>query len=222
MRELGRVWVVGGSGGIGYEIMSQLLKDDQDPVSTDESVDVRKFADLRRFVSRNGPFDTIIYCAGINYLDWSKTINTAEMQDLFDVNVTGLVRVLQVEPDATNVCVVGSDAAWRPMRTSVAYCASKAALHMAIQVIGRERGDEDFRIFGVAPGKVRDTAMTAYVDKRSAELRPEMDHIAYQQSQIPGGKFVRPDEVAEFVTMLLRTDSDYLNGAIIPFNGGRS
>lgn len=140
MRELGRIWVIGGSGGIGCEIMRKLLMDQEDAISTDESVDVRKFADLRRFVSRNGPFDTIVYCAGINYLDWSSTINTAEMQDLFDVNVTGLVRALQVEPDAGNVCVIGSDAAWRPMRTSVAYCASKAALHMALQVIARERG----------------------------------------------------------------------------------
>jgi 2,3-dihydro-2,3-dihydroxybenzoate dehydrogenase len=69
------------------------------------------------------------------------------------------------------VVVVGSDAAWREMRTSVAYCASKAALHQAVRVIARERASEEFAINVVAPGMTEPTGMQEYVDESVPMIR---------------------------------------------------
>lgn len=221
------IWVVGGTSGIGYAVVNRLLEEGEDVEATGEEFDVRSQDSLNKFVQmvrlREMEVGEVVYCAGVNHLDWSEDIDLDAAADLYNVNVLGLLRVLRAADKARKVVVVGSDAAWRPMRTSVAYCASKAALHMAAQVIARERShDPDFRLHIVAPGKVEGTQMTNYVDRRSAELRPDMDHIKYQRSQIPDGKFLRREQVAEVVAHLTRHDFDGISGSILPVNGGRA
>lgn len=217
-----RVWVPGGTGAIGSSIVSALDRSlGEDNVrSTGEDIDVRYFPELRRYVLRRGPFDALVYAVGVNYLDWSERMDPKHMRNLYDTNVCGLLRCIQAAPMVQRVVVIGSDAAWRPMRTSVAYCASKAALHMAVAVIARERPDLQINV--VAPGKVAGGDMTEYVDRRSAELRPEIDHIAYQRSQIPGGEFVPVEDIADTVCWLLFDAPASIHGQVIPVNGGRS
>lgn len=211
-----RIWVAGGTGQIGDALMRRLSVFAE--LRCSDGVDVRSADQIQRFATRSGPFDALVYAVGINHLDWSRSISMERAADLYDVNVLGLLRCLQAESALKRVVVIGSDAAWRPMRTSVAYCASKAALHMAVEVVSRERPELAINV--VAPGKVEGGAMTEYVDRRSAELRPDMDHIDYQRSQIPGGEFVSAKDVASVVASVLEAPTA-LRGAIIPVNGGR-
>jgi NAD(P)-dependent dehydrogenase (short-subunit alcohol dehydrogenase family) len=225
MRRPEGIWVVGGSSGIGQGISDRLRFEGigQKVWATGLDVDVSYQSAIDEFTSKcDVPIDTIVYSVGFNHLDWSADIDLVVAEEMYNVNVLGLLRVLRACPDAQRVIVVGSDAAWRPMRTSVAYCASKAALHMAVSVIARERGGEEFSIVTVAPGKVGETPMTTYVDKRSAALRPDIDHIAYQQGQIPGGSFASKGDVAEVVASLIQLNTHYINGATVAVNGGRS
>ena len=216
------IWVVGGTSGIGRACAERLWKEypGVETMVTGEEVDVRDQQNIQQF-STGKLITKMVYSAGTNYLHWWDQMDPEEMKRLYDINVIGLLRVMRELRNLTDVVVIGSDAAWRPMRTSVAYCPSKAALHMAAQVIARERSEEGFRINVVAPGKVECTKMTEYTDRRSTELRPSMDHIAYQKAQIPSGKFCTTEDVAEVVVNLLFTESLQLNGAIIPVNGGR-
>jgi NAD(P)-dependent dehydrogenase (short-subunit alcohol dehydrogenase family) len=172
---------------------------------------------------QNGPFDAIIYSVGVNRLDWLQDIDIRDMTAMYEINVGGLVRVLQACPEAKRVVVVGSDAAWRPMRTSLAYCASKAALEMAVKVIARERASDDFAINIVAPGMTNDTEMTKYVDERVLEVRGWSQSYAreYEASQRGNTRRAEPYEVAEVVLSTLTLDTPYLNGATIAVNGAR-
>lgn len=219
------VWIPGGTSGIGLACAQHILRamssDDGVVHVTGADVDVRHPLELKHFTQDKPDITEVVYSVGINHLDWSWTIHEDDALKVLEVNVIGLINVLRSAPAARRVVVIGSDAAWRPMRTSVAYCASKAALHMAAQVIARERSDEDFCINVVAPGKVEGTPMTQYVDQRSRELRPDMDHIAYQRSQIPSGEFVTVEEVAQVVGWLLYAAPESMTGAIIPVNGAR-
>ena len=62
----------------------------------------------------------------------------------------------------------------------------------------------------VAPGFI-DTAMTAAL--------PAERQAAYKAA-IPAGRFAQPDEVAGVVQFLASPDAGYINGAVVPVDGG--
>jgi NAD(P)-dependent dehydrogenase (short-subunit alcohol dehydrogenase family) len=222
-------WVVGGTSGIGLAC-AELLRgiEGHKVIASGHLVDVRSQDDLFTYLAEVGheyktKVDRLVYSAGINHLDWSQNIAPKAMMTLYEVNVVGLVNVLQLLPTVKRVVVVGSDAAWREMRTSVAYCASKAALHQAVRVIARERASDEFAINVVAPGMTDGTKMQEYVDQHVPVIRSwsKEDARAYEESQIPMKRRATVDEIAAVVVSVLLMPTNYLNGAIIPVNGGR-
>jgi NAD(P)-dependent dehydrogenase (short-subunit alcohol dehydrogenase family) len=217
-----KVWVIGGTSGIGKACTTVLRSAGHQVEASGSEVDVRRGGILSAYASIRGPFDGLVYSAGVNWLDWVQDLDTDEALRLYDINVLGLVRAVQETPEVSRVVVVGSDAAWRPMRTSVAYNASKAALHAAVQCIARERGSDAFSINVVAPGLTEGTEMTDYVRERTGEIRgwsrESLDD--YMVAQIPLGRPAEPVEVAYVVRDVLEWPA-YVNGAIIPVNGGR-
>lgn len=217
-----KIWVVGGSSGIGAECAKSLDLAGHEVCPTGSEVDVRRGDILSAYDSTRGPFEGLVYSAGVNWLDWIQDLDPEEALRLYDINVLGLIRVLQAAPDLKRVVVIGSDAAWRPMRTSLAYNASKAALHAAVQCVARERGSDSFAINVVAPGLTEGTEMTEYVRERTEEIRGwSLDSLDdYMVGQIPLGRPAYPIEIAHVVRDVMEFPS-YVNGAIIPVNGGR-
>ena len=221
------IWVVGGTSGIGKACANLARELKHNVIDTGREVDVRDQSSMLAFLGRKrefkGPVSHLIYSAGINRLEWSMEVSSEEMLNLYHVNVVGLINVLQFLPSVQRVVVIGSDAAWREMRTSVAYCASKAALHQAVRVIARERASEDFAINVVAPGITEPTGMQRYIDDTVPKIRKwsKVSARQYEESQIPMKRRAGVREVAEVVMSTLLMPTPYLNGAIIPVNGGR-
>jgi len=182
------------------------------------------FSDL---VERTGDVEHLVFSAGVNWLDWIGKTAETRVQDIFDVNVLGFIRVLNalvsVQSAPARVVAVSSDAATRPLRTSIAYCASKAALDQAVRVGARELGPKGWRVNAVAPGMVEDTPMSDYIDRRVPKLRGWTPEKAreYEDSQSVLKRRVTKEEVAATITWLLFEAPDAINGAIIPVNGGR-
>lgn len=168
----------------------------------------------------------VVYSVGINELDWSWNLTRESFDAIMAANVWGFINVLkalQETEKAYSVLALTSDAARRPMRTSMAYCASKAALDQVIRVASRELAKEGWRINGLAPGKVDGTAMTAYVDERVPQIRgwsPEQAE-AYELSSSPIGRKLTREEVAEVACEVLLSPALGWTGDIVTVNGGR-
>lgn len=194
------------------------LKDEMD-VAYDQSVSA--------YIMQHGPFGGIVYSAGVDRLDWLGQTDMNDVREVLSVNLIGIISIVDAHirfwPDTeVDVVIVGSDAAERPMRTSTAYCASKAAVHMAARVMARELGPKGWHVNVVAPGMTDETGMQQYVDARVPEIRgwtPEAA-LAYEKTQevIPGR--IDKKEVAEVIWNTL-LGPDHLNGSIITINGGR-
>ena len=222
--------VLGGSSGIGKAAFDRLWSSapsvfDQAEAYGAEDFDAVYRVPLKQKVAKLQPTDAV-FSIGSNKLDWIPDVKLTDFQELMLTNVytfINLIRTLSEEcSHPVNVVAVTSDAAWRPMRTSALYCASKAALEMAIRVASREFALKGWRINGVAPGKVEGTPMTEYVDARVLELRGWSVEAAedYELRSTPLGRKVTKEEVAEVIEQVLFGPRAQ-TGEIIAVNGGR-
>lgn len=226
-----KTWVIGGTSGIGAATADLLGKDDGRWVySSGQEADVKLHGEFEQMyidiVADGGELDEIVYSAGINQLMPIEDLNFHSVKEIFETNTIGFMRLLYIlqfqQASPCRIVVVSSDAARRPMRMSMAYCASKAALDMAIKCSARELAHLGYRINGVAPGMTHPTDMSNYIDEIVPRLRgwtPE-EAANYENSQAVVKRRATPEEIAETVKMVLEAP-DYLNGSILEVNGGR-
>jgi NAD(P)-dependent dehydrogenase (short-subunit alcohol dehydrogenase family) len=222
--------IIGGYSGIG-RASSELLKEQHPEIEQyiphRATLDVIARRDIVEAIKHNGPFSHILYSAGTNRLKWIRdpTIDLT-LFEAFNVNCSGFILVLGEHrrrfPDSGfSAVAVSSDAAHIPMRGSIAYCASKAALDAAVRVAARELAPH-CRVNAVAPGMVDDTVMSAYIDKAIPEFRGWSQEYAreYEKQNTPTGRRATLAEVAETIVWVL-TGPEQMTGAIININGGR-
>lgn len=190
-----------------------------------EDLDITDEMNIERYIEENGPFAEIVYSAGVQNLQWVHEIETLDLHRIFSVNVFGFILLVgshvdMYPEDELRVAVVVSDAAEKPMRTSTAYCASKAALAMSVKTLARELAPGAI-IVGVSPGVVEDTGMTRQLEEDIPTTRgwTKEQARAYENSGSVLGRRITQDEVAEALMFALR-GPEALNGSIITLNGG--
>jgi NAD(P)-dependent dehydrogenase (short-subunit alcohol dehydrogenase family) len=227
--------ILGGNSGIG-EAVARLIRNDGPMVHvmvhspTKQDVNVALSYRVEPYIRDNGPFDYIVYSAGINNLQWIKDFHEDDgrnMKVTFNVNAAGFVNLashhMHYWPDhKVSAVVVSSDAAELPMRGSLAYCVSKAALDMAVKVMARELAPL-WRVNAVAPGMVEGTNMTKYIDETIPGFRGWTPEYAreYEKSSVPSGRRATLEEVAETIRWVL-LGPEQMTGAIVKINGGKS
>lgn len=215
-----RIVVAGGTSGIGLATAMKLRDAGHFVSSFGSETDVQVAEKLKRLQLPEP--EALVYSVGINELMWTEDLKMLDMLELYRVNVCGLLQCLRTWPTVRRLVVVGSDAAWRPMRTSVAYCASKAALHQMCMCLARELPWALEAVNVVAPGMTAPTGMSQYVDMRVPELREWSDQEAMDYERTTTKRRATPEEVASVVCNTLLAETDYLNGAVITVNGGRT
>lgn len=229
-QSLAKMLIVGGGSGIGRytsELMKERFPDIKQCVPERAILDVQSHAEIRACVKKEGPFDYILYSAGVNRLAWADDPRIdITMMSAMSVNCLGFVNLIgecvrQFPTHGFSAVAVSSDAGRIPMRGSVAYCMSKAALNMAVKTLARELAPS-CRINAVAPGIVEGTAMTRYIDETIPDFRGWAPGYAreYEKQGIPSGRRATIGEVAETITWVL-IGPDQMTGAIIDITGGR-
>jgi NAD(P)-dependent dehydrogenase (short-subunit alcohol dehydrogenase family) len=189
-------------------------------------LDVTSEESIANYLRQHGPFDRVVYSAGVSRLSWVRDEGLAGMSEVMAVNTFGAVLMaawhLELFPDhQVRYVVVVSDAAHTPMRGSIAYTMSKAALEMAVKSMARELAP-GWIVVGVSPGVVDDTGMTNRLAKEIPEFRgwsPEVAR-AYEDSGSVLGRRVTKQEVARTIAFAL-DGPEALNGSIITINGGK-
>lgn len=102
-----------------------------------------------------------------------------------------------------NLCDIGAD---RPVKGYTAYSVSKAGLVMLTKSLALELAPQ-IRVVGVSPGQV------CWPEDYSASKRETL------AKRIPMGRAGEPEDVARLVRFLA-LEGDYLNGLIVPVDGG--
>lgn len=185
-------------------------------------LDVTNNAQIKEVLVDTKP-DHIVVTTGVNepagihakFLD-------SIMTDAFRVNVIGVMAVLRHwlelteerhRPIEMKFVAISSNSARIPRTRSMPYCASKAALSMALRVAAREmgRGSGGPTIWGYEPGLL-DTVLTRQMMLNRTEDFHRMEGV---------GKFgLDPLHLADRIIGDLLSPTQALNGCMIPYDAG--
>ncbi len=144
---------------------------------------------------------------------------------IMNVNVTGVFMLTQAllplleksasVADPARIVNVGSIVGTRAVgNNAYSYTASKAAVHHLTKVLSNELAARNITVNAIAPGPFP-SRMMAFVTENE-EL------AALARADVPLGRLGEPDDVAGVLQFLCSRAGAYVNGAIIPLDGGMS
>jgi NAD(P)-dependent dehydrogenase (short-subunit alcohol dehydrogenase family) len=99
------------------------------------------------------------------------------------------------------------------MENSALYGLSKAALIYLTKAMAFELAKDRIMVNAVSPGPI-ETGFTL------AQMAAQPDYKAWRESQIPLGRWGKPEEVAEAVLFLASTDATFVHGSNLVIDGG--
>lgn len=189
-----------------------------------DQVDVTDCAAMEHFVTeqvdRFGRPEAAIACAGIAGTGLVTEMAPDQFDRIMAVNVKGVYSLARavmpyLSRNGGSFTAIASDAAINGFQGYAAYCASKHAVAGMIKVLALDHGPSGVRCNAICPGYVE----TPMLDRLLKELPGNRSD--YEEA-VPLGRFATPEDVANLAIFLAGDASRYLNGAIIPLDGGGS
>lgn len=175
-----------------------------------------------------GRVDVFINNAGVESVGTFLSIEEKEMDRLFDVNIKGVIFGTQAAAQQMkkqdgvgkiiNACSIAGHESFEMLSL---YCATKHAVRSFTHSTAKELAPYNIRVNAYCPG-VADTPMWERIDAAFVE------HKGYQPKQawneftggILAGRPQQPEDVANLVSFLASSDSDYITGQTILTDGG--
>jgi glucose 1-dehydrogenase len=187
--------------------------------------DVSKREDVERMigevVAKFGRIDIAVNNAGIEIRRPFLEVSDDEWNRVIGVNLFGAFLVHQAAAKQMvkqggggkliNISSVHEDI---PFPEYTAYCASKGGMRMMMRNVAMELAQYKINVNNIAPGAIATPINQKVLD----------DPVASKNaiSEIPWGRFGRPEEVASVAVFLASDDSEYVTGSTYYVDGGLS
>jgi meso-butanediol dehydrogenase / (S,S)-butanediol dehydrogenase / diacetyl reductase len=238
--------VTGGGTGIGAATARRLAGDGYDIVVTGRRegpisevaeelgglailADTGSEADAERAIAETvahfGGLDGLVLNAGVGGEGSLVDLSPAAFEEVLRTNVIGSflmarAAISHLYERSGSIVSVASVAGLRASPSSLAYCSSKAALAMLTQCIALDHGPDGVRANCVCPGWVRTPMADDEMDALGLPSREAAYAVVTQD--VPLRRPCTPEEVAGTAAWLLSDDAAYVNGAVIPVDGGHT
>jgi len=189
-----------------------------------KSEDVRKYVDTA--VSTFGSIDGFFNNAGIEgRQNLTEEFGDDEFAKVLAVNLTGVfagmaaVLAQMRKQGSGSIVNTASVGGIRGVGNQSGYAASKHGVVGLTRNSAREYGEHGISINAIAPGAI----MTAMVEGSLRQLGGEDWEAAGADfvSANPMKRFGEPAEVAALVAFLLADESGFINGTVVPIDGGQ-
>lgn len=240
MTDAKRILVTGGGKGLGAAIVRQLASQgfdidftyrssasEAEALAAELSVNGRDVKALHLDLSgvdgvdafaktaEEAGYHGFVHNAGQPYDALSMMLDQTKAEAAMQVNFWSFTRLIKslsrgmMRARSGRVVVIGSVTALQANQGNAAYAASKAALLGYCRTLAVETAKRGITVNYVAPGFIATDMMSAYEAYRMK-----------MESQIPVGRFAKPEEVAATVGFLMSDAAAYITGAVIPVDGG--
>jgi NAD(P)-dependent dehydrogenase (short-subunit alcohol dehydrogenase family) len=178
--------------------------------------DLGSAEDVRALANRAADVDILVNNAGVFPGGLTHDLPESVFDETFAVNVkapfllTALIAPHMVERGHGAIINVTTMAAEFGIAGLSAYGASKAAVALLTKAWAAEYSPHGVRVNAISPGPTSTPGTDAMGDDFAAIV-----------TTIPLGRAAAPEEIAETIVFLASDRSSYVNGAVIPVDGGR-
>ena len=147
---------------------------------------------------------------------------------VFDLNVTGAVLTTMVfgellaKQGTGNVINIASMATYHPLTNPVAYCGAKAPVANFTEWMAthfNQNYSKNIRVNAIAPGFLLTTQNKFLMQKEDGTPTDRGQRVL---NKTPMGRYGDPEEMAGPVIWLCSEAASFVNGAVIPVDGGFS
>ena len=147
---------------------------------------------------------------------------------VFDLNVTGAVLTTMVFGELLakqghgNVINIASMSSYHPLTNTAAYCGAKAAVANFTEWMAthfNQNYSNDIRVNAIAPGFLLTNQNRYLLTKEDGSATPRGERVL---AKTPMGRYGEPEEMVGPVIFLCSEAASFVNGAVIPIDGGFS
>jgi NAD(P)-dependent dehydrogenase (short-subunit alcohol dehydrogenase family) len=184
------------------------------PTDVSREADIRALAELA--LERFGRLDIAINNAAMEVRGRIDAFDEEAYGRVFDVNVKGMFFAMKAEVVAMrrssggSIVNISSTGGGRGMAGMSIYAASKHAVEGLSKSAALELAGENIRVNVIAPGPTLTPMLERVTD----------GHPEAFAKRVPLGRAASPDEVAHAIVWIASAEASFVNGAVMPVNGG--
>ncbi len=187
------------------------------------ALDVRDPAAIASFAKSVGKVDVLFNCAGIVPKGTVLTVDPADWNAAFELNVTALFHMIRALLPAMVAARAGSIINMSSVASSItgvpdrcAYGATKAAVIGLTKSVAADFVEQGIRCNAICPGTVDTPSLQARLHSYGDYAKTRAESEARQ----PMGRFGKPAEIAALALYLASDESGFTTGQIHVIDGG--
>ena len=185
-------------------------------------LDVTSSVSIEQAFAKIPRLDILVNCAGIGLVGDIAHTAEEDFDRVMRVNVNSIFLVTKAAlplllASHGSIVNIGSVAGSVGVKQRFAYCATKGAVQAMTRQIAVDYPKE-LRINCIAPGTVQSPFVEGYLEKYHAHEKEKVraELVARQ----PIGRLGTPEDIASLVRYLCTKEAEFINGAVIPIDGG--